>query len=72
MKIEKVHLNSFISVLIQLYNKGVDYVDIEKSKGKNPLSLSFIKEYMREGTENEIFDTENENFLNKEDLNNLI
>jgi hypothetical protein len=73
MKIERVHLNSFISVLIQLYNKGVDYVDIEKTKGKTPLSLSFTKDYMREDTEDEIFDKEkDEDFLDGEDLNNLI
>jgi hypothetical protein len=55
MKIKKVHLNSFIQVLINLYNKGVDYVDISKLKeddGGSAVGISFVQEYMSDEVKN--------------------
>lgn len=48
-KIKKVHLNSFIEILIELYNKGVDFVDImnvTSSDVQDGVGISFCKEYM--------------------------
>lgn len=48
IKIRKVHLSTFIEILIDLYNKGVDYVDIIGSiePEQDSIGISFSKEYM--------------------------
>jgi len=45
--IKKISLNEIIDVFVDLYNKGVDYVDLvfyDDEEGK--LSVIFTKEYM--------------------------
>jgi len=45
--IKKISLNEIIDVFVDLYNKGVDYVDlvnVDEQEGK--LSVIFTKEYM--------------------------
>ena len=46
--IKKVHLDSFIEILIDLYDKGVDYVDIigVNNKIQDSIGISFSKDYM--------------------------
>jgi hypothetical protein len=46
--IKKVHLDSFIDILVELYDKGVDYVDIigVNDKVQDSIGISFSKEYM--------------------------
>jgi hypothetical protein len=49
MKVEKVHLKTFISTLVGLYNKGVDYVDIQRNEdeeGNPSLMIYFSEDYM--------------------------
>lgn len=49
MKVEKVHLKTFISTLVNLYNKGVDYVDIQRNEdeeGNPSLMIYFSEDYM--------------------------
>jgi len=49
MKVEKVHLKTFISTLVSLYNKGVDYVDIQRNEdeeGNPSLMIYFSEDYM--------------------------
>jgi hypothetical protein len=50
LKIRKVHLDSFINVLVDLYDRGVNYVDIiGVLDGKQDMvGLSFSREYMSE------------------------
>lgn len=53
--IKKVHLDSFIEILIDLYDKGVDYVDIigVNNEVQDSIGISFSKDYMNsEHTEN--------------------
>lgn len=48
-KIRKVHLNTFIEILVELYNKGVDYIDImnvNSDETQDGVGISFCKEYM--------------------------
>lgn len=50
-KIRKVHLNSFINILVELYNRGVDYIDIssvQESEIRDGVGITFSKEYMNE------------------------
>ena len=46
--IKKVHLDSFIEILIDLYDKGVDYVDIigVNNEIQDSIGISFSKDYM--------------------------
>lgn len=49
MKAEKVHLKTLISTLVGLYNKGVNYVDInrkEDDEGNGSLVIYFSEDYM--------------------------
>ena len=49
--IKKIPLDNFINVLMELYNKGLDYVDIQGVTDNNQdrLAISFTNEYMRPG-----------------------
>lgn len=44
--IKKVSLDEIIDVFVDLYNKGVDYVDISSTDEEGKLSVIFTKEYM--------------------------
>lgn len=79
--IEKIPINKFIDVLIDLYNKGVDYIDIiaEKGERQDRMAISFTSEYMTpEGVKyfdkDSSIEMESEalNKLSDEDLNQLI
>lgn len=50
MRIRKVPLESFIDILADLYDKGVDYVDIVGllNDSQDGIMISFSKEYMSE------------------------
>ena len=79
VNIQKVDLNGLINILVDLYDKGVDYIDITGISGeeKSYMAISFNKSYMsEEDTENfdnipqdEVFTNEK---LSDEDLNQLI
>ena len=75
--IKKVPIEELIDVLNELYEKGVDYVDLITKPDENRISLIVTEEYMseeareefQEGTSDEIvIDTK----LSDEDLNQLI
>jgi hypothetical protein len=75
LTITKIPLKSFVDVLIGLYNKGVDYIDMVVTPGEvqDNLEISFTKEYMTKET---ITLEEEEptlnNDLSEEDLTQLI
>jgi pyrimidine operon attenuation protein/uracil phosphoribosyltransferase len=48
LRIRKVPVNAFVETLIDLYNKGVDYVDIigVLNNDQDAIGISFCKEYM--------------------------
>lgn len=50
MRIRKVPLEMFLDVLTDLYNKGVDYVDIIGilDDKQDSIGISFSKDYMNE------------------------
>ena len=47
-KIKKIHVESLMKILADLYDEGVDYVDIEgESEGnRDTIRLSFSEDYM--------------------------
>ena len=46
--IKKIPLDSLIDTLVDLYNQGVDYIDIEgqQGDGRDYMAIAFNKEYM--------------------------
>jgi len=53
VRIRKVHVESFIAILSDLFEKGVDYVDVYGVAGDpaDSIGLSFSKEYMSKDLE---------------------
>jgi len=82
--IKKVPLDEIIDVFMDLYNKGVDYIDIVASEKDNRISVIFIEEYINQEAidnfelENGFEDDDNEieititPKLTDEDFNQLI
>lgn len=83
--IKKISLNEIIDVFVDLYNKGVDYVDLvntDEEEGK--LSVIFTKEYMcKEMQESDDFEliqksiedidyNEEDSKFSEEDIDDLI
>jgi len=83
--IKKISLNEIIDVFVDLYNKGVDYVDLvntDEQEGK--LSVIFTKEYMcKEMQESDDFEliqdsienvdyNEEDSKFSEDDINDLI
>jgi hypothetical protein len=50
VKIQKIPLDKLIETLVDLYNKGVDYIDIFGVPGEefDRMALSFTRDYMTE------------------------
>lgn len=50
LKIRKVHLNTLIQILVDLYDRGVEYIDIIGSLDdkQDTIGLSYNKGYMME------------------------
>ena len=46
--IKKVPLEEIIEVFMDLYNKGVDFIDIIASEKENRISVIFSEEYINE------------------------
>ena len=48
LRIRKIYISTFIDTLVELYNKGVDYVDLIGTMDdvQDSIGLSFSKEYM--------------------------
>ena len=79
VKIEKIPLDKLIDTLVDLYNKGIDYIDVVGVPGKefDRMGIAFTRDYMTEqGKENfEGLDLDLEiktTKLTDEDLNELI
>ena len=58
LKIRKVHLNTLIQILVDLYDRGVEYVDIigTLDDKQDTIGLSYNKDYMAEGMEDSFDD----------------
>ena len=50
IRIQKIPLNKLIETLVDLYNKGIDYIDISGIPGEefDKMALSFTSDYMTE------------------------
>lgn len=79
--LKKVPIDKLIDLLIELYNKGVDYIDISgiPDEEQDRMAISFSKDYMtdegKKNFENAPEDLTDEFFnrkLSEDDLNDLI
>jgi hypothetical protein len=75
--IKKVPLDEIIDVFMDLYNKGVDFIDLIASEKDNRISVIFTEEYInQEAKDNFELDDEIEIDINTkltdEDFNQLI
>jgi hypothetical protein len=82
--IKKVSLDEIIDVFVDLYNKGVDYVDLVNTDEDGKLSVVFTKEYMcKEMQESDDFQrmhdsitdiefNEEDSTFSEDDINDLI
>lgn len=79
--IKKIPLDNFIDILMDLYNKGVDYIDITgvPEGDDERMAITFTSDYMMEGAEDNFKDSPSidlvslkDEKLSEEDLDQLI
>lgn len=80
--IKKVPLDEIIDVFMDLYNKGVDFIDLVASEKDNRISVIFSEDYINEDAKDNFEDIdvdidiidedEEQTALTDEDLNQLI
>lgn len=70
LRLNKIHLKSFLEALTDIYNRGVDFVDIIGKPGEEQDSIGIVvkEEYFSEPEKDE----EEQEDLSDEDLNQLI
>lgn len=70
LRLKKIPLKPFLEALTDIYNRGVDYVDIIGTSGdeQDSIGIAIKEEYFSETDDNE----EEEKNLSDEDLNQLI
>jgi hypothetical protein len=80
VKIQKIPLDRLIETLVDLYNKGIDYVDISGVPGidQDRMAIVFTQDYMTEegkknfGQEDELDLEIGPSKLTDDDINQLI
>lgn len=76
--IKKVPLDEIIDVFMDLYNKGVDFIDLVASETDNRISVIFSEDYINEDAKDNFesiqidIEEEEDEALTDEDLNQLI
>lgn len=82
--LRKIPIDKLIDLLVEMYNKGVDYIDISGVPGEDQdkMAISFTEDYMSKDDEGEakkiikndtdIADLLENRKLSEEDLNDLI
>ena len=79
VKIEKIPLDRLIDTLVELYNKGIDYIDIAGVPGTeyDSMAIAFNRDYMTEQGKKNFGELDEEieikpNKLTDDDINYLI
>lgn len=73
MTIERIELKTFITALVDLYNKGVDYVDLKGDKepsGEPSLHILFSEDYLSTEAREKIHEKNDE--ITDTDINQLL
>ena len=83
MRIRKIHVKTLVETLVNLYDNGVDYVDVigMLDDTQDSIGLSFSKEYMAKGMKKQfdniseksvVTDIKIDKKLSDDDLNQLL
>ena len=81
VKLRKIHLDTLMKVLVELYDKGVDYIDVigTVDEIQDSIGISFCSEYMNEGMRENFdkipsleIDIDSTPLSDEDDLNQLI
>jgi hypothetical protein len=68
--IKKVPLDEIIDVFMDLYNKGVDFIDIVASEKDNRISVIFTEEYVnQEAIDNFELDDDDDDEIKSGEIN---
>jgi hypothetical protein len=82
--LKKVDINELMDTMMELWTRGVDFVDIVIKPDENSIALMFTEEYLSEEAKEKLLEMEEEeddfldecievkSKLNDEDLNQLI
>jgi hypothetical protein len=83
--LKKVDINELMDTMMELWTRGVDYVDIVIKPDENSIALMFTEEYLSEEAKEKLLEMEEDDEddfldecievkskLNDEDLNQLI
>lgn len=81
LRLNKIPLKVFLEALTDIYNRGVDYIDIIGTPGEeqDSIGIAIKQEYFSKDLEDDIEDEDDEDFpspsskdISDEDLNQLI
>jgi hypothetical protein len=78
VRLKKIPLDIFIQALMDIYNSGIDYVDIigKNNEEQDIVGIAFCDEYMGKDVKEETFEELKEKFknikLSDDDLNQLL
>lgn len=78
VRLKKIPLGVFINALMEVYNSGLDYIDIIGKNGEeqDTIGIAFCQEYMNKEEDEETFEKLKDNFkdidLSDDDLNQLL
>lgn len=74
VKIRKVHLDTLMEVLADLYDKGVDYVDIIGTidEVQDSIGISFCSDYMNKDMKENFDDISTQEIDNNEEPNSSL
>lgn len=81
VKLRKIHLDTLMKVLVELYDKGVDYIDVigTVDEIQDSIGISFCSEYMNEDMRENFdkipsleIDIDSTPLSDEDDLNQLI
>ncbi len=81
VKLRKIHLDTLMKVLVELYDKGVDYIDVIGTVDdvQDSIGISFCSEYMNENMRENFdkipsleIDIDSKPLSDEDDLNQLI
>ena len=70
--VRKIDLEAFIATLTDLWDKGVDYIDLAANEDETRMAIYFSEEYMSEEFKNKTKDEEGPTNISDLDINQLI
>ena len=70
--VKKIDLELFIATLTDLWDKGVDYIDLAANEDETKMAIYFTEDYMSEEFKDKIKEEEGPTNISDLDINQLI